>query len=125
MHQRKEFCPMNLNHAISPIVLLNWINAASPSQSPSAASEDAMSTVWRGEWNTSADGVYETRVSVVRSVEGFLPTLEVSQRGGDCTPRHADAVRPLARAAVQALANERAWHTAHDLADLDAAGLVY
>ena len=90
-----------------------------------AAREGASATGWVGEWNASSDGVHETRASVMTSAEGFLPSLEVSQRGGDCTPRYADAFRSLARATLQALANERAWHVAHDMADLDAAGLVF
>ena len=85
----------------------------------------ASASGWVGDWKTSMDGVYETRSRVVVSVYGFLPALEVSERGGDCSPRYGDAERSLARATLQALANERAWHIAHDMSDLERAGLIF
>ena len=90
-----------------------------------ATGNGAPATGWVGDWNTSSDGVYETRSSVAAAADGFLPALEVSQRGGDCSARYGDAVRSLERATLQALANERAWHIAHDMADLDRAGLIF
>lgn len=112
---------MNLNHSMSLIGLSN----PAPAAKPKAMRDDASAWLWRGEWVASSDGVCETRAGVMRSVDGFLPALEVSQRGGDCHSSFGDALRSLALATREARARERVWHTAQDLADLDAAGLVY
>ena len=52
--------------------------------SANTASTDAISTkpaiVWRGDWVSDLDGIYETRAVVSAAGTGFLPRLECWRR---------------------------------------------
>ena len=67
-------------------------------------------TVWHGDWMMDLDGVFETRASVAKSSEGFLPGLEISRLGGDCEPSYGDPVASLDQAIAIAEARESKWH---------------
>ena len=70
--------------------------------------------VWLGQWHAAGDGIFETRASVARCDEGFLPHLEIPQCGGDSGSGgygSPDGVVPtLAEAIAIAKAREAAWH---------------
>lgn len=67
-------------------------------------------TVWFGDWTMDDDGICETRASVGKSVEGFLPGLEVSRLGGDCEASYGDPVATLDQAIEIAKAREFEWY---------------
>lgn len=68
------------------------------------------SSVWCDTWTMDLDGLNETRASVVKSPDGFLPGLEVSHRGGDCNPTFGDPLPTLEHAIKAAKASEQEWH---------------
>lgn len=68
------------------------------------------SAVWCDTWSMDLDGLNETRASVAKSADGFLPALEVSHRGGDCEPTFGDALPTLEQAIKRAKAFEQEWH---------------
>jgi hypothetical protein len=66
--------------------------------------------VWSNEWAMSLDGIHETRASVAKCPDGFLPGLEVSRLGGDCEPMRGEALPALKQAIGLAEAMEARWH---------------
>lgn len=70
--------------------------------------------VWLGTWSISLDGVYETRASVAWSEGGFLPGLEVSRLGGDCSPSYGEAVPTREHAIATARSRQSSWHRNED-----------
>jgi hypothetical protein len=62
-------------------------------------------TLWRSEWRADDAGVYETRCSVTIGLDThqrFVPTLEMSQRGGEQQMRTTDPRASLADAIAAA-----------------------
>lgn len=75
-----------------------------------AYAEEYLPTVWQGDWRMDSRGIYETRACVAETDDGFLPGLEVSQRGGDCEPSYGEPVATLDQAIEIANDHEFKWH---------------
>jgi hypothetical protein len=69
--------------------------------------------LWLGEWHADDTGAFETRCSVTRGFEpelGFVPTLEMSQGGGEQQMRTGEAAPSLAEVITAARSLAREYH---------------